>query len=141
MTIDDARHALMISFAFPPTGGPGVQRSAKFAKFLPQFHWNPIVWCGGPVDTLPRDDTLSDDLPDRVIVHRHPHSHGSPTPPKPNARWRGRFERLCRRMWRGDPAVRHPDEFMLGPGRSGRVLFRTTSSQPALNPAGRTGAT
>ncbi|MEK6676071.1 MAG: glycosyltransferase [Planctomycetota bacterium] len=56
----------MISAAFPPTGGPGVQRTLKFAKYLPQFCWNPIVWTVERMDGLPQDATLLDELPPEV---------------------------------------------------------------------------
>lgn len=57
------RRVLMICCAFPPTGGAGVQRSAKFAKFLPRFGWKPIVWSCRHIATLPRDDSLLAELP------------------------------------------------------------------------------
>ncbi len=65
------RRVLMICHAFPPTGGSGVQRSAKFAKYLPDFGWQPTVWTAGAVDGLPRDPSLSMDLPREVVVHAH----------------------------------------------------------------------
>lgn len=34
---------LMIAHAFPPMGGPAVQRTSKFAKYLPQAGWLPLV--------------------------------------------------------------------------------------------------
>lgn len=37
------RRVMFISYAFPPTGGGGVQRSAKFVKHLPQHGWEPTV--------------------------------------------------------------------------------------------------
>lgn len=61
---------LMISCAFPPTGGPGVQRSAKFAKYLPQFGWRPIVWSADVLRQLPADESLSQDLPPDLVHHR-----------------------------------------------------------------------
>jgi len=33
----------MISYFFPPRGGSGVQRAFKFAKYLPEFGWEPII--------------------------------------------------------------------------------------------------
>jgi hypothetical protein len=35
--------ALMILYYFPPLGGSGVQRSAKFVKYLPEQGWNPVI--------------------------------------------------------------------------------------------------
>ncbi|MBI4718004.1 MAG: glycosyltransferase [Planctomycetes bacterium] len=65
-----ARRVLMVAAAFPPTGGPGVQRPAKFAKYLPTFGWQPIVWTLPPLDDLPEDHTLAAELPPEVVVHR-----------------------------------------------------------------------
>lgn len=60
---DSTRRVLMIAHAFPPSGGSGVQRSAKFAKYLPQFGWKPTVWCAPTADELPRDEALMNELP------------------------------------------------------------------------------
>jgi len=61
------RKVLIIAYAFPPSGGSGVQRSAKFAKDLPQFGWLPTVWTADEVDGLPRDPTLCDEQPLEVV--------------------------------------------------------------------------
>lgn len=66
------RKVLLISYAFPPSGGSGVQRPAKFAKFLPRFGWKPIVWSADRIDGLPRDESLSGDLPPQVSVYARP---------------------------------------------------------------------
>lgn len=62
------RRVLMIAYAFPPTGGPGVQRSAKFAKFLPRFGWRPTVWTVEEAQGLPRDASLCEELPPEVTI-------------------------------------------------------------------------
>lgn len=33
----------MICYYWPPSGGPGSLRAVKFARYLPQFGWNPVV--------------------------------------------------------------------------------------------------
>ena len=58
-----SRRVLMICHAFPPTGGPGVQRSLKFAKYLPEFGWRPYIWSAGPLRGLPADPTLQAEVP------------------------------------------------------------------------------
>jgi glycosyltransferase involved in cell wall biosynthesis len=40
---DGFRKVLMIAYYFPPMGLSGVQRTVKFAKFLPKFGWKPTV--------------------------------------------------------------------------------------------------
>lgn len=37
------RRVLVLAFQFPPEGGSGVQRTAKFCKYLPEFGWCPEV--------------------------------------------------------------------------------------------------
>lgn len=58
-----ARRVLMISSAFPPCGGTAVQRSAKFAKYLREFGWTPVVWSSGPRGDMPIDEGVWTDLP------------------------------------------------------------------------------
>ena len=36
---------LIITYYWPPAGGPGVQRWLKFVKYLPEFGIQPIVYC------------------------------------------------------------------------------------------------
>ncbi|NLA25348.1 MAG: glycosyltransferase family 4 protein [Bacteroidales bacterium] len=38
------KKVLIISYYWPPAGGIGVHRCLKFAKYLPQFGWEPIVY-------------------------------------------------------------------------------------------------
>lgn len=66
--MDSVRRVLMIAYAFPPTGGSGVQRSAKFAKYLPSFGWHPTVWTVDGADGFPRDQTLLEDIPPEVNI-------------------------------------------------------------------------
>ena len=37
------KKVLVITYYWPPSGGPGVQRILKFCKYLPHFGWEPIV--------------------------------------------------------------------------------------------------
>lgn len=40
------RRVLYLTFYFPPLGGGGVQRAVKFAKYLPEFGFEPVVVTG-----------------------------------------------------------------------------------------------
>src|SRR5437868_14296796 len=65
------RSLLFLAYFFPPRGGAGVQRSAKFAKYLPQFGWKPLVIAhGGMADNASGvlDPTLLNDLPPDHVV-------------------------------------------------------------------------
>jgi hypothetical protein len=37
------KRVLVITYYWPPAGGSGVQRVAKFCKYLPRFGWEPVV--------------------------------------------------------------------------------------------------
>ena len=37
------KKVLIITYYWPPSGGAGVQRWLKFAKYLPEFGWEPII--------------------------------------------------------------------------------------------------
>ncbi len=67
---EEPKRLLMVSAAFPPTGGSGVQRTVKFAKYLPRFGWLPQVWSLDRIPELPADPTLLDDLGPEVSIHR-----------------------------------------------------------------------
>ena len=38
------KEILIITYYWPPAGGPGVQRWLKFVKYLPEFGWTPTVF-------------------------------------------------------------------------------------------------
>lgn len=38
-----SKKVLIITYYWPPAGGAGVQRILKFAKYLPQFGWEPVI--------------------------------------------------------------------------------------------------
>jgi glycosyltransferase involved in cell wall biosynthesis len=63
---------LMVAYAFPPMSGSGVYRTAKFAKYLPHFGWNPVVVCGddGTPFGLSVDPSLLADVPPEARVLR-----------------------------------------------------------------------
>lgn len=37
------KKVLIITYYWPPSGGPGVQRILKFAKYLPELGWEPVI--------------------------------------------------------------------------------------------------
>lgn len=40
-----SKKVLIITYYWPPAGGPGVQRWLKFVKYLPEYNIEPIVYC------------------------------------------------------------------------------------------------
>ena len=62
--------ALLVSYAFPPVGGAGVQRSVKLAKYLPEHSVQPsILTVSNPSAPL-RDATFDRDLPPGMEILR-----------------------------------------------------------------------
>ncbi len=53
---------LLLSYYFPPLGMGGAQRPAKFAKYLPEFGWQPTVLTVKPVAYWAEDASLLDEL-------------------------------------------------------------------------------
>jgi len=71
---DVVRRVLMIAYHFPPVGGPGVQRIAKMAKYLPEHGWQPYVLTKAAEDEVdyPQDLSLREGIhPDAVVTHLH----------------------------------------------------------------------
>lgn len=61
-----AQHSvLVLAYYFPPMGLSGVQRIAKFVKYLPDHGWRPTVIATGPVAYYAHDQTLLDELEER----------------------------------------------------------------------------
>lgn len=65
------KRVLMIAYYFPPLGGSGVQRSLKFARYLPEHGWRPLVVAPrrGLRDE-PRDSSLLAEIPPAADVVR-----------------------------------------------------------------------
>ena len=66
------RKVLILTYYWPPSGGAGVQRSLKFAKYLPEFNIEPIILT---VDensaTYPiLDESLNLEVPENLSVIR-----------------------------------------------------------------------
>ena len=66
------RRLLLITYYFPPSGGPGVQRALKFARYLPAFGWEPTVLTVRPESAAypDLDPTLSREIPPDLRLER-----------------------------------------------------------------------
>jgi len=64
------KKVLIISYYWPPAGGPGSQRAVKFAKYLPQFGWRPVILTVKNGEFAYLDHSLEKETgPDCVIYH------------------------------------------------------------------------
>lgn len=57
------KRVLIISYYFPPLGGGGVQRTLKFARYLPLFGWEPVILSVSNPDSPLWDHSLLRELP------------------------------------------------------------------------------
>jgi len=64
------KKVLIITYYWPPAGGPGVQRVLKFAKYLPEFGWQPIILTVKKPTSPARDESLVASIPSDAIVYK-----------------------------------------------------------------------
>lgn len=66
------KKVLIITYYWPPSGGAGVQRWLKFAKYLPEFGWQPVVLTVDPefASYPQRDESLLAEVSSDCLVHK-----------------------------------------------------------------------
>ena len=66
------KRVLVITYYWPPSGGSGVQRWVKFARYLPAEGWQPVVYTPSNPELTAVDETLSQEIPPEAEVIRQP---------------------------------------------------------------------
>lgn len=66
------KKVLLVTYYWPPAGGPGVQRWLKFVSYLPQFGIEPIVYIPEDPAYPIIDENLLDEVPKEVTVIKQP---------------------------------------------------------------------
>ena len=61
-TESKSKRILIITYYWPPAGGPGVQRWLKFTQYLPEFGTDPIILTVDP-------ETASYQIQDESLLH------------------------------------------------------------------------
>ena len=64
------KRVLIISYYWPPTGGSGVQRWVKFAKYFPAEGWQPVIYTPENPEQLAVDASLEAEVPAEAEVIR-----------------------------------------------------------------------
>ena len=62
------KRVLIISYYWPPTGGSGVQRWVKFAKYLPSEGWQPVIYTPENPEQLAVDESLTAEVPEAAEI-------------------------------------------------------------------------
>lgn len=65
------RKVLVITYYWPPAGGPGVQRWLKFVKYLRDFDIEPVVYIPENPQYPIIDDSFIKDVPNDITVYSH----------------------------------------------------------------------
>ena len=66
------RRVLIITYYWPPSGGSGVQRWLKMAKYLPQFGWEPVVYTPKNPELMARDEGLLKEVSPNLTLWKRP---------------------------------------------------------------------
>lgn len=67
----EPKKLLIITYYWPPAGGPGVQRWLKFVKYLPDFNIQPIVYIPENPTYPIMDNGLVNEVPEKAIIIKH----------------------------------------------------------------------
>ena len=66
------KRVLVITYYWPPTGGSGVQRWVKFARYLPSEGWQPVIYTPENPEQLAVDHSLEKEIPEEAeIIKTH----------------------------------------------------------------------
>ena len=65
----EIKKILIITYYWPPAGGPGVQRWLKFVKYLPDFGYEPHVYIPeNPTYPIVDEKLVSEVSPKAIII-------------------------------------------------------------------------
>ncbi len=66
------RKVLVITYYWPPAGGPGVQRWLKFVKYLRDFDIEPVVYIPENPTYPIQDESLIEEIPEGIKIYTRP---------------------------------------------------------------------
>lgn len=66
------KKVLIITYYWIPSGGAGVQRWVKFAKYLRDFGWEPVIYAPENPEYPSEDFSFEKDIPNDIVVIKKP---------------------------------------------------------------------
>lgn len=66
------KRVLIISYYWPPSGGSGVQRWLKYARYLPDSGWQPVIYTPENPEAPATDSSLLAEVPAEAEIIRRP---------------------------------------------------------------------
>ena len=70
--MDEKNRVLIITYYWPPSAGSGVQRWLKFAKYLPEYGWEPVIFTPENPDFELKDESLLQEVSKDTEVLKFP---------------------------------------------------------------------
>ena len=70
--MDEKKRVLIITYYWPPSAGSGVQRWLKFAKYLPEYGWEPVIFTPENPDFELKDESLTHEVSKDTEVLKFP---------------------------------------------------------------------
>jgi glycosyltransferase involved in cell wall biosynthesis len=67
-----SKRVLIITYYWPPSAGSGVQRWLKFAKYLPEFGWEPVIFTPENPDFELKDESMLKEINPSMEVLKFP---------------------------------------------------------------------
>lgn len=62
------KKVLIISYYWPPAGGPGVQRWLKFTRYLPEYGVKPVLYVPENAHYPLKDASLTEEIPEDIVI-------------------------------------------------------------------------
>jgi hypothetical protein len=66
------KKVLIVTYYWPPAGGPGVQRWLKFVTYLPQFGVTPVLYIPENPHYPLTDESLLQEVPSGIKIYKNP---------------------------------------------------------------------
>ena len=66
------KKVLIITYYWPPAGGPGVQRWLKFVKYLRDFNIEPVLYIPENPNYPITDTGFVSEIPDGISIYKQP---------------------------------------------------------------------
>ncbi len=66
------KKVLIVTYYWPPAGGIGVHRCLKFAKYLRNYGWEPIIYTADNAQYAYFDETNFKDIPEGITILKQP---------------------------------------------------------------------
>lgn len=70
--MENSKKVLIVTYYWIPAGGPGVQRWLKFAKYLPEFGWEPIIYTPKNPSYPLIDESLKNEISENLKIIKTP---------------------------------------------------------------------